>query len=70
MWLRRALRKLPLLTLIWMASPCADARADGYPPPIGQPHRDFVLPRITDGRPIALSHFRGRKVLLIHFSSW
>ena len=69
MWLRRALRKLPLLALIWLSSPGA-AQADGYPPPVGQPHRDFVLPRITDGGPVALSHFRGRKVLLIHFSSW
>ncbi len=70
MWLKQALRKLPLLTLIWLASPGADAQADGYSPRIGEPHQDFVLPRLTDGRPVALSHFRGRKVLLIHSSSW
>ena len=35
-----------------------------------QPHADFVLPRIDNREPVALSQFRGKKVLLIHFASW
>ena len=64
------MRKLPLLTLIWLASPLADAQADSYSPRVGQPHPNFVLPSITAARPVTLSQFRGRKVLLIHFASW
>jgi hypothetical protein len=41
-----------------------------YAPRVGQRHPDFTLPSITDGQPISLSQFRGRKVLLIHLSSW
>jgi hypothetical protein len=41
-----------------------------YRPQIGEPHNDFVLPRIDTREPIALSEFRGKKVLLIHFASW
>jgi hypothetical protein len=63
------MRELPLLALIWLAS-SADARAGGYSPRVGQPHPDFVLPSITDGRPVTLTQFRGRKVLLIHLASW
>ena len=46
------------------------AYADGYSPRIGQPHPDFTLPSLADGKPMSLSQFRGRKVLLIHFASW
>jgi peroxiredoxin len=41
-----------------------------YRPQIGEPHNDFVLPRTDTREPIALSQFRGKKVLLIHFASW
>jgi hypothetical protein len=41
-----------------------------YEPTVGQPHEDFVLPSIDDREPVALSQFRGRKVILIHFASW
>jgi len=41
-----------------------------YRPEIGQPHPDFVLPKIADGKPLKLSDFRGKKVLLVHFASW
>jgi len=46
------------------------ASAQDYAPRVGQPHPDFVLPEITSGQPVALSRFRGKKVLLIHFASW
>jgi len=46
-----------------------DSRAE-YAPQVGQRHDDFLLPSLADWEPIALSQFRGRKVLLIHFASW
>ena len=36
----------------------------------GQPFPDLVLPSMTDGRPMSLSDFRGRKVILQVFASW
>jgi len=39
-------------------------------PTVGRRHPDFVLPRIDDGKPVSLSDFRGKKVLLIQFASW
>lgn len=41
-----------------------------YRPQVGKPHPDFVLPRIDNGKPLRLSDFRGKKVLLVHFASW
>ena len=35
-----------------------------------EPHPDFVLPSIEDNKPIRLSDYRGKKVLLLHFASW
>jgi hypothetical protein len=48
----------------------AAARAAPHPPRVGERHPDFTLPRIDDGRPVSLSQFRGKKVLLIEFASW
>jgi len=48
----------------------AASGAAGYSPQVGQPHPDFTLPSIADGRPVSLSQFRSKKVLLVHFSSW
>ncbi len=36
----------------------------------GEPFPDLVLPSMTDGRPISLADFRGRKVILHVFASW
>jgi hypothetical protein len=44
--------------------------AGPYEPRVGQRHPDFILPSIHDGRPVSLSQFRGRKVLLIQFAAW
>ena len=46
------------------------ASAAPYAPQVGQRHPDFVLPAIDDRRPVSLSQFRGKKVLLVHFASW
>jgi hypothetical protein len=46
------------------------ALAEPYAPEVGQRHPDFTLPTIGDRRPVSLSDFRGKKVLLIQFASW
>ncbi len=48
----------------------APSDADGYSLRVGQVHPDFTLPDIADRKPVSLSQFRGRKVLLVHFASW
>jgi hypothetical protein len=48
----------------------APAQAASYEPKVGQRHPDFTLPNIATGKPVSLSDFRGKKVLLIHFASW
>ncbi len=42
----------------------------GYAPEVGEPHPDFILPRLEDRQAVSLAQFRGKKVLLIHFASW
>ena len=44
--------------------------AGSYAPTVGERHPDFTLPAIGDRRPVSLSNFRGKKVLLIQFASW
>ena len=46
------------------------AHADPYAPKVGQRHADFTLKDISNGKPVSLSDFRGKKVLLIQFASW
>lgn len=41
-----------------------------YKPSVGEVHPDFSLPSIADRKPIKLSEFRGKKMLLFHFASW
>lgn len=36
----------------------------------GQPFPDIVLPKLSDGKPGAISQFRGKKLLLHIFASW
>ena len=37
---------------------------------VGEPHVEVRLPTIERDRTVALSDFRGKKVLLIEFASW
>lgn len=37
---------------------------------VGEAYPDFILPRIDNREAVALSDFRGKKVLLIQFASW
>ena len=55
----------PLVLAAVLPVPAAE-----YAPKVGQRHTDFTLPDIATGKPASLSDFRGKKVLLIHFSSW
>ena len=48
----------------------AQSKPATYRPQVGEPHPDFVLPRIDNGKPLQLSDFRGKKILLVHFASW
>lgn len=57
------------LTCVWPAAAGA-AEAATVGKRVGQIFPDFVLPAIDDRRPVALSDFRGKKVLLIEFASW
>lgn len=41
-----------------------------YAPRVGQKHVEFTLPEVRTGKPVSLSDFRGKKVLLIQFASW
>jgi len=41
-----------------------------YQPKLGEYHPEFTLPDIATGKPVSLSDFRGKKVLLIQFASW
>ncbi len=56
-----------VIALLVVCSQCAYGQ---YRPAVGQPHPDFVLPRIDNRKPVSLSQYRGKKVLLIHFASW
>jgi len=53
-----------------LASGFLSSLAAGYSPRVGELHPDFTLPNIKDNKPVSLSQYRGRKVLLIHFASW
>jgi hypothetical protein len=57
---------------LFVMQPINDATAQvaEYAPQVGQPHTDFILPSIEDGKPLQLSSYRGKKVLLMHFASW
>ncbi len=63
----RGLHILPTACLLMLAQ---GAWAAPYPPKVGQPHPQIILPTLDGERVIALSTFRGRKVLLVHFASW
>jgi len=37
---------------------------------VGERYPNLTLANIADGKPVSLSDFRGKKVLLIQFASW
>lgn len=54
------------MLVLWNVRPAAGQ----YSPRTGEPHPDFVLPRIDNREAVSLAQLRGRKVLLLHFASW
>jgi hypothetical protein len=65
------MRQIPLLLVMPVVlAATIPASATPYEPRVGQRHADFTLPNIATGKPVSLSDFRGKKVLLIHFASW
>lgn len=53
-----------------LAAALAQAVAAGPELLVGEPFPGIVLPSMTDGRPMSLADFRGRKVILQVFASW
>ncbi len=37
---------------------------------VGQRYPDITLPALDGRGPLSVSHFRGRKILLVQFASW
>lgn len=65
---RAAASFLVMLAGGWV--PSESARAESYTPRMGEIHPQIVLPAADGSGPVALSSFRGKKVLLVHFASW
>ena len=61
---------LALATCGLVLGSASRAPAAPYAAKVGHRHPDFTLPTIGDRRPVSLSDFRGKKVLLIQFASW
>ena len=62
--------RITIVCLLALVLPVGSLHGAGYSPRVGELHGEFVLPNIADRAPVALSDFRGKKVLLIHFASW
>jgi hypothetical protein len=61
----------PVFSLALLLTALAGADLAGAAPPnVGDRHSNFTLANIADGKPVSLSDFRGKKVLLIQFASW
>ncbi len=60
----------PFLVMLVVLAAATPSDAVPYEPKVGQRHADFTLPNTATGKPVALSDFRGKKVLLIQFASW
>lgn len=59
-----------IATLVFSSSLAEAQRRQRYPVPTGKTHPEFKLPAVTDGKPVSLSDFRGKKTILVHFASW
>ncbi len=70
--MRRMMQKLKWVILMCgcIFSFASQSDSKVYSPRVGQLHPDFTLPNIANREPVSLSQFLGRKLLLVHFSSW
>lgn len=62
--------RIAFLTILVALAGAPDSSAEPYRPEVGEYHPQIVLPTIEHDRVLALSSFRGKKVLLVHFASW
>ena len=63
------IRILPILAAtILVAASTTTAQKRGAK--VGDYHPDYTLPSLANGKPVSLSSFRGKKILLIEFASW
>ncbi len=65
--------RLALLSLVMAAGALfgtTNLEAATYRPVVGEPFPDLELPSLTDGSPLSISAFRGKKVILHVFASW
>lgn len=64
------LRIKSLLTFVAVAAALCEIPVTAASPKVGERHADFTLATISDGKPVSLADFRGKKILLIQFASW
>ena len=48
----------------------SSSRLGAASPTVGERHPEFTLAEIATDKPVSLSDFRGKKVLLVQFASW
>ena len=53
-----------------LSSALSTVRESGVGRERGQQYPDIVLPALDGSGPLSISHFRGRKVILLQFASW
>lgn len=65
-----AMCRSQLFPLVLAACAVGGDRLRAASPAVGERHPDFTLADIATGKPVSLSDFRGKKVLLIQFAAW
>ena len=58
-----------LLLMAAAAAATVHAELPAGPMP-GDSYPTHLLPSLSDGRPLSIAHFRGKRVLLLQFASW
>lgn len=53
-----------------LSSALPTVRESGVGMEMGQQYPDIVLPALDGSGPLSVSHFRGRKIILLQFASW
>ena len=68
----RVLRTVCVATTVLVGVLHVVSETSAAPPrfEVGQPFPDITLPALDDGRPLTVSHFRGKKLVLQIFASW
>lgn len=59
-----------ILSIVLLTALSNDGKVNRSEAKVGERHVEFTLADIETGKPVSLSDFRGKKVLLIQFASW